>query len=60
MKKITDGFNSSQDEYEIVESQEKDHLTQFKANGSDLVVMGDTDLYTYAVDGMIQDVSDFL
>ena len=59
MKKITDGFNSSQDEYEIVESQEKDHLTQFKANGSDLVVMGDTDLYTYAVDGMIQDVSDF-
>ncbi len=40
MKKITDGFNSSQDEYEIVESQEKDHLTQFKANGSDLVVMG--------------------
>lgn len=58
MKKITDGFNSSQDKYEIVESQEKDHLTQFKANGADLLIMGDTDLYTYAVDGMIQDLSD--
>ena len=58
MKKITDGFNSSQDKYEIVESQEKDHLTQFKANGADLLIMGDTDLYTYAMDGMIQDVTD--
>ncbi len=57
MKRITDGFNSSQDKYEIVESQEKDHLTQFKANGADLLIMGDTDLYTYAVDGMIQDLS---
>ena len=56
MKRITDGFNSSQDKYEIVESQEKDHLTQFKANGADLLIMGDTDLYTYAVDGMIQDL----
>lgn len=58
MKRITDGFNSSQDKYEIIESQEKDHLTQFKANGADLLIMGDTDVYTYAVDGMIQDLTD--
>ena len=57
MRKITDGFNASQSKYEIVESQEKDHLTQFKANGSDLVVIGGAELYTYVEDGMIQEVS---
>lgn len=57
MRKITDGFNASQDKYEIVESQEKDHLTKFKANGADLTIMGDNDLYTYVADGLIQDAS---
>lgn len=45
MCKITDGFNASQDKYEVIESQEKDHLTKFKANGADLTIMGDSDLY---------------
>lgn len=57
MRKITDGFNASQDQYEIVESQEKDHLTNYKANGADLVVIQGSELYTYMADGMIQDVS---
>lgn len=57
MRKITDGFNASQDKYEVIESQEKDHLTKFKANGADLTIMGDSDLYTYVVDGLVQEVS---
>ncbi len=57
MRKITDGFNASQDQYEIVESQEKDHLTNYKANGADMVVIQGSELYTYMADGMIQDVS---
>lgn len=56
MRKITDGFNASQDKYVIVESQEKDHLTKFKANGADITMMGDSDLYTYVSDGMVQEV----
>lgn len=57
MRKITDGFNASQDKYEIIESQENDHMTNFKANGSDLVVIQGSELYTYMADGMIQEVS---
>ena len=57
MRKITDGFNASQDKYEVIESQEKDHLTKLKANGADLTIMGDSDLYTYVVDGLVQEVS---
>lgn len=57
MRKITDGFNASQSKYEIAESQEKDHLTQFKANGSDLIVLGGSELYTYVEDGMVQEIS---
>lgn len=57
MRKITDGFNASQDKYEIIESQEKDHMTNFKANGADIVVIAGADLYTYVEDGMIQEVS---
>lgn len=57
MRKITDGFNASQDKYEVIESQEKDHLTKFKANGADLTIMGDSDLYTYVADGLVQEVS---
>lgn len=57
MRKITDGFNAAQDKYEVIEAQEKDHLTKFKANGADIVLMGDSDLYTYAVDGLVQEVT---
>lgn len=57
MRKITDGFNASQDKYQIIESQEKDHLTNFKANGADVVVIAGASLYTFVEDGMIQELS---
>ena len=57
MRKITDGFNESQDKYEIVESQEKDHYLKFKSGEYDLVVIHGDRLKTFADDGMIQDVS---
>ncbi|MFS0636143.1 extracellular solute-binding protein [Mesobacillus foraminis] len=56
MKKITDGFNASQDKYEIVESQEKDHYTKYKSGDYDMVVIHGNNLETYRLDGMIQDV----
>lgn len=57
MRAITDGFNASQDKYEIVESQEKDHYLKFKSGEYDLVVIHGDRLKTYADDGMIQDVT---
>ncbi|TCN26683.1 ABC transporter substrate-binding protein [Mesobacillus foraminis] len=56
MKKITDGFNASQDKYEIVESQEKDHYTKYKSGDYDMVVIHGNNLETYRLDGMIQEV----
>lgn len=55
MRKITDGFNESQDKYEIVESQEKDHYLKFKSGDYDLVVIHGDRLKTYVDDEMIQD-----
>lgn len=57
MRAITDGFNASQDKYEIVESQEKDHYLKFKSGEYDLVVIHGDRLKTFADDGMIQDVT---
>lgn len=57
MRKITDGFNQSQDKYEIVESQEKDHYLKYKSGDYDLVVMHGDRLKTYVEDEMIQEVS---
>lgn len=58
MRKITDGFNNSQDKYEIIETQDKDHYTKFKSGNYDMVVIHGDRLKTYADDGMIQDASD--
>lgn len=57
MRKITDGFNESQDKYEIVESQEKDHYIKYKSGNYDMVVIHGDRLKTYVDDEMIQDVS---
>ncbi|GKW44499.1 ABC transporter substrate-binding protein [Planococcus sp. NCCP-2050] len=57
MKKITDGFNESQDQYVVEESQEKDHYTKFKTGNYDLVVIHTDMLETFKQDGMIQDIS---
>lgn len=56
MKKITEAFNSSQDKYEVTESQEKDHYTKFKSGNYDLVVIHGNNLETYKQDGLIQDI----
>ncbi|MGG3467579.1 hypothetical protein ABES02_08880 [Neobacillus pocheonensis] len=60
MKKITNGFNASQDKYEVVESQEKDHYTKFKAGNYDLVVIHGNNLETYKQDGLIQNIEPVL
>ncbi|MDB5054823.1 MAG: hypothetical protein JWM44_2873 [Bacilli bacterium] len=57
MKKITDGFNQSQDKYVIKETQDKDHYTKFKTGNYDLVVIHTVNLKTYKDDGMIQEVT---
>lgn len=56
MKKITDGFNDSQEKYRVVESQEKEHYTKFKSGNYDLVVIHGNNLETYRLDGLIKDV----
>lgn len=58
MRKITDGFNESQDKYEIVETQDKDHYTKFKSGDYDMVVIHGDRLKTYVEDEMIQEVTD--
>lgn len=57
MKKITDGFNASQDKYVINEVQEADHYTKFTTGDFDLVVMHNTNIATFKTDGMIQDIT---
>lgn len=57
MKKITDGFNESQEKYVVEESQEKDHYTKFKTGNYDLVIVHTDMLETFKQDGMIQDIS---
>lgn len=58
MKRITDGFNKSQDKYRIIESQEKDHYLKFKSGDYDLVVIHGNNMETYRLDGMIQSVDE--
>ncbi|PPA69620.1 extracellular solute-binding protein [Jeotgalibacillus proteolyticus] len=60
MTKIVDDFNESQDEFEVVQSQEPDHYTKFKSSQYDLVIMHESNLETYIQDQMIQPVSSFL
>ncbi|MRX72478.1 extracellular solute-binding protein [Bacillus lacus] len=57
MRKITEGFNQSQDQYHVVEHQERDHYTKFKSGNQDLVVIHGTNLETYQKDTLIQDIS---
>lgn len=56
MRKITDGFNESQDDYFINEMQEPEHYTQFRTGEYDMVVMHGVNLDTYKQDQMIQPI----
>lgn len=58
MRKITDGFNKSQDKYEIEEVQDKDHYTKFKSDDYDLVVIHVNNLTTYVKDGLLREMDD--
>jgi len=60
MTKIVKGFNESQDKYEVVQSQEKDHYTKYKSGNYDLVVIHETNLKTYSKDQLIQDAGPFM
>lgn len=58
MKRITDAFNESQDQYFIEELQDKDHYTKFKTDNYDLVVMHGNTLPTYQQDGLLREMDD--
>ncbi|MCT4781638.1 MULTISPECIES: ABC transporter substrate-binding protein [Exiguobacterium] len=60
MTKIVNDFNESQDEYTIVQSQEKEHYTKFKSGDYHLVVMHETNLETYQKDQLIQEAGPFM
>lgn len=60
MTKIVQDFNASQDEFEVVQSQEKDHYTKFKSGNYDLVVIHETSLETYQKDQMIQSAAPYM
>ncbi len=56
MRKITDGFNKSQDKYFVEELQEKDHYVKFETGEFDMVVIHGDLLATYVADETIQPV----
>lgn len=58
MRKITDGFNASQDKYFIQELQEKEHYTKFKTGDYDMVIMHGANLMTYQNDEMLLDMTE--
>ncbi|WP_430487951.1 extracellular solute-binding protein [Priestia flexa] len=60
MKKITEGFNQSQENYQVIELQEKDYYTKFKSGNYDLVVIHGNNLKTYKKDGLIQTIGPVL
>jgi ABC-type glycerol-3-phosphate transport system substrate-binding protein len=58
MKKITEGFNASQDKVFVEELQEKDHYTKFKSDNFDMVIMHASNLSTYVKDGLLLDMGE--
>lgn len=58
MKKITEAFNNSQDQFYVEELQEKEHYIKFKSDNFDLVVMHGNNLSTYVQDGLLREMDD--
>lgn len=54
MRKISDGFNASQSQFVVEESQEKDHYVKFETGDYDLVVVHGDLLATYVENGVLQ------
>lgn len=58
MKKIVDGFNASQDKYEIEELQTADHYVKFKSDDFDMLIIHSDWISTYHGDGLLKDMTD--
>jgi len=58
MRKITDAFNNSQDQFYVEELQESEHYIKFKSDDFDLVVMHGNNLTTYVQDGLLRKMDD--
>lgn len=58
MKKIIDGFNASQDKYEVVQLSTADEYTKFKSDNYDMLVIHADLISTFHADGLLREVSD--
>ena len=58
MSKIVDGFNASQDLYEIEQLQDADHYTKFKSDDFDMLIIHADWISTYHAMGLLREVSD--
>jgi ABC-type sugar transport system, periplasmic component len=58
MKKIIDGFNASQDKYEIDELTTADEYVKFKSDDFDMLVIHSDWISTYHGDGLLRELSD--
>lgn len=58
MKKIIDGFNASQDKYEIEELTTADNYVKFKSDNYDMLVIHSDWISTYHQDGLLRDLTD--
>ncbi|MDF3002326.1 MAG: extracellular solute-binding protein [Bacillota bacterium] len=58
MNKIVDGFNTSQDKYEIVQLSTADHYVKFKSDDFDMLIIHADWISTYHGDGLLRELSD--
>lgn len=58
MSKIVDGFNASQNEYEIEQLQTADHYVKFKSDDFDMLIIHSDWISTYHGDGLLRDMTD--
>ena len=58
MKKIIDGFNASQNKYEIDELTSADEYVKFKSDNYDMLVIHSDWISTYHEDGLLRELSD--
>ena len=58
MTKIVDGFNASQDKYEIEQLQTADHYVKFKTDNFDMLIIHSDWISTYHGDKLLREMSD--
>lgn len=57
MSKIVDGFNASQDLYQIEQLQTADHYVKFKTDDFDMLIIHSDWISTYHGDGLLREMS---